>query len=149
VEKPGTSKKALFMGLAVGVMVFAACGGAVAYAFLQVTNEVGEGKAAMTAVLRGIADRDYARAYGHFSEELKAETSLEQFRQLMAQQQSAYTGFSGLKTEAWDIEVATGAKSRMNYAATVRYTDGTEATMEAILRREGGAWKVRAFQLNR
>jgi hypothetical protein len=148
-QKPGTSKRALFIGLAVGVMVFAACGGAIAYGFLQATNEVGEGKAVMTAVLRGIADRDYATAYGHFSEELRAEASLAEFERLMAPQQSAYTGFSSLKTQGWHIQVTSGAKSQMNYAATIRYTDGSEAAMEAVLLRESGVWKVRLFHLDR
>jgi hypothetical protein len=86
-----------------------------------------------------IRNQDYARAYSFLGSELKTVYSQEAFTQ-MAQQRDAT---SGKVSHYAYTNVPLSDPATLNL--TVTRVDGTTYTVHLVMRQEGGAWKVTAF----
>lgn len=97
--------------------------------------------------LAAYEDRDYATAYGYFSEDVQAQMSVEDYRQ-GAQMYSGGMGFGGTSQRVLfqDTE-GDGDRVRLNLVVEYFYGDGMSGgsdryPLQVSMIREGGEWRV-------
>lgn len=142
-QRPSSKRKIIFL---IGGTVAALAITVLGYFALQwLQNGFEEANLAekqLTILLELISDKRFEEAYELMSQKVREAQSREEFSEAISELEAQYSGFKDISQTGFEVEAKSGQPTVYNYSGITIYKDGDEGSIEAIMVKESGEWKI-------
>lgn len=147
-DKPSSKSKIIIVLVIFGLFLLVGAG-IFGFLIFKGIEESSQAQLKLTSFLRHVSNNDLGSAYNLTSSEFKQVTTLENFEEEINLYKAQYSDFQKLEQTGFNIEAQTGRPTTYQYSGIIKYTDGDEGEVEAILIKEEGDYKVQYIYVAR